>query len=611
MSFEGYDNIGVVKPMDQRVPNRAMAQEAKADVRGTVMPDASSYARWATERKNDQARSPSNSDRMRVERGEAEELRRKDPRAGSALGTAARRAVVGTAETALLPYRGVRALSGGRLPELSAADAYAQAESLARDEPVAATRARQGVQDAAHPDARNVGDATAQVADPFLAAEAMKGGLRLRAMGGVRGTPVDGADAGRLYYRVQPRGMGTVHRSETSTGKKANGLHVFSNPSEAESLSEGIGYGDEAVVLSARGHRPNHDVEGVEIDGGKARVVARIPHSEFKARDWENLTPEQERALETRARYEPYGTRYKGILSDERGGVRALPSYDRRITNGPRQEPAPVSGVRRTVPRTTLEQNAQKAYGDSLQDDPRRSEQLDSARRFWSANPDYVDQAESAADFIRNHPDSKVITRATDGNYSMNTELRTHGERKRMALENEPYAPRKDPVFGDITGGTSHVRLDADTAERARKISRVLEDAAKAGHAYNGPVVRGVRLPQGVLDQWTKAGYVDQKSMWSASANTGKAADFAGVPLRGTPAVELRLNGKSGVPIEGVSKFPHEHEIAFPPGRRWKITGKSEQDGRVILDLEEVDKIPEGVDAPHAALYNPGSRRSV
>lgn len=91
----------------------------------------------------------------------------------------------------------------------------------------------------------------------------------------------------RLYFRVQPAGLGLNHRSETSSGELADGLHVFVNPGEAESLSEGIGYGDEVVVLKAPRHWSNGDAEGVEVNGAKASVLARIPHAEFRASDWE------------------------------------------------------------------------------------------------------------------------------------------------------------------------------------------------------------------------------------------------------------------------------------------------------------------------------------
>jgi hypothetical protein len=92
----------------------------------------------------------------------------------------------------------------------------------------------------------------------------------------------------RYYFRIQPAGLGLDHMSETSAGEIADGLHVFVNPGEVESPdAPPAAYGDEVVVLEAERHWANGDVEGVCVDGSKARIVARVPWSEFRAVDWE------------------------------------------------------------------------------------------------------------------------------------------------------------------------------------------------------------------------------------------------------------------------------------------------------------------------------------
>lgn len=95
----------------------------------------------------------------------------------------------------------------------------------------------------------------------------------------------------RRYYRVQSPGLSLDHQSETSADEIADGLHVFLNAHEAESLSEWggsiFGAGLEVIVLEADRHWPNGDVEGVCVDGSAARVVARIPHESFRAAEWE------------------------------------------------------------------------------------------------------------------------------------------------------------------------------------------------------------------------------------------------------------------------------------------------------------------------------------
>ena len=110
-------------------------------------------------------------------------------------------------------------------------------------------------------------------------------------------------NSSRLVFRVQPAGLGVDHLSETSatrwatdeeTGCEydtsepilADGLHVFLNAAEAKELNEGVGYGDEVVVLAVTHHWYNGDVEGVCIDGSRARIVARIPHANFRPEEF-------------------------------------------------------------------------------------------------------------------------------------------------------------------------------------------------------------------------------------------------------------------------------------------------------------------------------------
>lgn len=844
LSFEAYDTKGVVKPVAERAPNRAMAQRDEGDVRGKPAADAGVLERWNTEKLNTFARDARINTPLRLR---LERENRDNPKAGSATGTAARKAVTGVVDTALLPYRGARALSGGRLPELSAEQVYAEAESLARDEPTAATRERERIQDAAHPYAGSIGEGVGRTADPLLAAQAMKAGLRLGKYTGVprmdTGLVADEAGLvsrtvregghytgnGKLDYSLvrkagpgdtlsvsagtyhpdaeaekiigfvpdnkrahallgQPRtGRGTsmqtaidydvpldeVRTVDPVTGRATvrsvpkkeavqgvrleaagaddlelkrtfrrdeRGDLVASNdlmrlPKEARGSGEGtrllrnqleeydrlgvdrielqaawdgryvwpkMGYQVDADTLKSLNKKFNALLKKSGIEPVKARSIQDIanhPQGETFLKSVDqfpmHLDMHSPAAEAMRARLgvpqpaDPYGLRAErkasrgGLLDDDRGGVRdlgalksarakaadagdykefqrlereisdashaaanpplqlaaraepepmrpirpggPLPAFDRRIANAPsRGEPAAPSPARtraNTTPGAALDRNAQRRYRNPYHGDPefpgeppmdeRKVEQYARARRFWAENPDYVTQAEDAAEFIRRHPDAEYVKRATSGNYGLNTELRTHGARMKATLESEPNAPRKDTFSGEIVGGTSGARLSPDTADRAHKINRILSDAVKAGYGYRGPVARGVRLPQAELDKWLKAGYVDQRSMWSGTANTAAAGDFAGKSFKGQPAVELRLNGKSGVPIEGVSEFPHEHEIAFPPGRRWKITGKSETDGRVIIDLEEVDRIPAGVDAPHAAIGTRTDRRAV
>lgn len=282
---------------------------------------------------------------------------------------------------------------------------------------------------------------------------------------------------------------------------------------------------------------------------------------------------------------------------------RPLPAYDRRTVrtgNNRLGEPQLAPPARTTVPGVrALERNAERAYSKH-QDRPEVMADRARAERFWSDNPEYAEQAGAAAEFLRRHPYAQQVRLATESNSGMNTELRTAGDRAKRMLAIPPEAPRKSSVTGKVRGGTRPA-LSNEMRARAMRTTRILEDAAKAGHAYQGVAHRGVNLPPEILNEWVSKGYIDQRSMWSASANP-KIMDSYKRQFETAPPVELRLRGRSGVPIEGISEFPHEHEIAFPPGRKWKINGVSKSaDGHTVIDAVEVDAIPEGVDAPHSA----------
>lgn len=91
------------------------------------------------------------------------------------------------------------------------------------------------------------------------------------------------------YYRIQPAGLGlTGHRSETSSGELADGLHVFASACEAVNPDVGQLHraeylGDEVVELEAPAHWDNGDVEGVCVDPSDARIVRRWTLDAFDA----------------------------------------------------------------------------------------------------------------------------------------------------------------------------------------------------------------------------------------------------------------------------------------------------------------------------------------
>jgi hypothetical protein len=86
------------------------------------------------------------------------------------------------------------------------------------------------------------------------------------------------------YYRIQPRGMGINHVSETSNGV-SDRLHVVQTPEHVFGL-EGHpkdygGEHPEIVEIHSPSHRDNGDVEGVEIDPDKSSIGRRWTPDEF------------------------------------------------------------------------------------------------------------------------------------------------------------------------------------------------------------------------------------------------------------------------------------------------------------------------------------------
>lgn len=99
------------------------------------------------------------------------------------------------------------------------------------------------------------------------------------------------------YFRVQPKGLGTDHDSESSAGS-ATGLDVFPRAFHLYRLDAPRKfYGDEVLVLEADRDWENGDVEGVRIDGKSARVLARMT--------WDEVDSKVRRALKLKADARP------------------------------------------------------------------------------------------------------------------------------------------------------------------------------------------------------------------------------------------------------------------------------------------------------------------
>lgn len=93
------------------------------------------------------------------------------------------------------------------------------------------------------------------------------------------------------FWRVQPRGLGARHYSETSEGEQADGLHVLDDWRQVLNLDVGTSlrmvkraYGDEIVEIEAPRCWDNADVEGCSVDPSEAVIVARYTWADWLGR---------------------------------------------------------------------------------------------------------------------------------------------------------------------------------------------------------------------------------------------------------------------------------------------------------------------------------------
>jgi hypothetical protein len=196
------------------------------------------------------------------------------------------------------------------------------------------------------------------------------------------------------------------------------------------------------------------------------------------------------------------------------------------------------------------------------------------ASQYWQEHPEHAEAFERSAKFYDTHPEREQVVRSTENNSALNKYLRTkEAEKQRLG---ERWRP------------------DVADEERANKTNRGLEDALDAGHRFPDPSYRSLNLPKEVLQDWLSRGYVRNDSILSTTASPKYDASVPEKYGAGVPIV-MRLEPGHGVPIAGVSKFPHEQEVMIPSGRNWQIAGSHVDDkGRTVLDMRYVANVPAG-----------------
>lgn len=142
------------------------------------------------------------------------------------------------------------------------------------------------------------------------------------------------------------------------------------------------------------------------------------------------------------------------------------------------------------------------------------------------------------------------------------------------------------------------------------KAAQALKDAARAGHGFKGVVTRAERrsqLPQHVLDFYLdlEPGASFTSSMFSCGAWCGRTPNDNFTPpaflstsvkpisqstFLGPPGdnIVMRIRSKTGVPVEGLSHYPGEKEVLFPPSTKFRFLGRRTlPDGTLVMDFEE------------------------
>ncbi len=185
-------------------------------------------------------------------------------------------------------------------------------------------------------------------------------------------------------------------------------------------------------------------------------------------------------------------------------------------------------------------------------------------------------KAKQAADFIKSHPEAPVVKDYMRSGYDqVNGALRAEA--------------------GVQAPGTSRAYHEQGLV-KAEKLKTVLEEAAANGHAQPGTVLRGMELPAGTVENWKKAGAIENRSFWSTTADANTAESFRGMQnSREFPEkVLLRIKQKDAVPV-GALNGGFEDELILPPGRKWEITGSKVDDyGHHVLDLRQVKEFKPG-----------------
>jgi SPP1 gp7 family putative phage head morphogenesis protein len=190
---------------------------------------------------------------------------------------------------------------------------------------------------------------------------------------------------------------------------------------------------------------------------------------------------------------------------------------------------------------------------------PVTNEELASAKKWFVGN------AQNVGDWLSRHPGLEALQSYTDTAYKNMNKLLIRGE--------EALAGRGD--------------LD-EIKENIAKTQKILLDAAEAGHALKGSVMRGISVPADVLEKINKAETINFESFTSTTVDETIARAFSS---DGTNAhrVIFRIRQHSAIPVDKVSANPGEGEALLPHGTRFRVIRREFSEDRITwVDLQQI-----------------------
>ncbi len=190
--------------------------------------------------------------------------------------------------------------------------------------------------------------------------------------------------------------------------------------------------------------------------------------------------------------------------------------------------------------------------------------------------PRYTDvQRHEAIKFIAGGVESSALS-------AMNRQQRSLGLEALTAEEAGAIKSYTGSLYGKLNTALRRGDYAKDTALQA------YVEAAQHGLAkmpkFTGDVTRGLTINSrdlaDVLATYTPGAVVEEQAFISTS--TGGKAAFGGNMF-------MKIKSKKGVLVEEFSNFTSEREVLFGPGTRLRVLSVTQNSGKYIIEMEEID----------------------